>query len=310
MKRVSGTATVSAAALTLGAVNQSAINHVSSTFELGTFADANPNLGAGAFTVNISSWGDGTYDNTAGSVTETATGLFNVSGGHDYLTNGTYTVDWTVTATASGHYESASSSVEVGDALLGIPAELTWPTFNNSGGSTSPDAYTASEDWEDTYVNNTPSNSNFGTVSYSGSGNFLVTGEHTYEGVPVSPSVTIIDETDDFHTAKYADWTVYNAPIQASGEDITAVEGVPINVEVAKFTDPDPVVNGLDFSATVTADSGSATFSDTTVVREGTGVYAVYSKITDLVAETASVSVAIDQTIGIDDTVEEAMLRT
>ena len=96
-------------------------------------------------------------------------------------------------------------------------------------------------------MNNTPSNSNFGTVSYSGSGNFLVTGEHTYEGVPVSPSVTIIDETDDFHTAKYADWTVYNAPIQASGEDITAVEGVPINVEVAKFTDPDPVVNGLDF---------------------------------------------------------------
>ena len=45
------------------------------------------------------------------------------------------------------------------------------------------------------------------------------------------------------------------------------------------------------------------------MVQEGTGVYAVYSKITDLVAETASVSVAIDQTIGIDDTVEEADVK-
>ena len=42
MKQVSGTATVSAAALTQGAVNQTAANGVATTFQLGTFADANP----------------------------------------------------------------------------------------------------------------------------------------------------------------------------------------------------------------------------------------------------------------------------
>ena len=47
MKRVSGTATVSAAALTEGAVNQTAANGVATTFQLGTFADANSFLGTG-----------------------------------------------------------------------------------------------------------------------------------------------------------------------------------------------------------------------------------------------------------------------
>ena len=46
-KRVSGTATVNAAAMTQGAVNQTAANGVTTTFELGTFADANPYLGTG-----------------------------------------------------------------------------------------------------------------------------------------------------------------------------------------------------------------------------------------------------------------------
>ena len=301
MKRVSGTATVGAAALTEGAVNQTAANGVATTFQLGTFADANSFLGTGAFTVEITSWGDGTDADTTGSVTETATGLFDVWGEHTYnqspTTDASYTVDWTVTATASGKTESESSTVEVGDALDGIPAEFTWGTFTNPGGSTSPDDYTAVETWDDSYENLSPSDASMvdGTVTSSGSG-FLVKGEYTYEGTPYSlPSVTVYEGPDlATHVTNWnKDWQVLPAPIQASGVDATANAGVSVSVEVATFTDPDPVANGLDFSATVTAGSGSATFSDPTIVEEGNGKFEVVVNSSDSDAETVEICVAV-----------------
>ena len=311
MKRVSGTATVSAAALTLGAVNQTAANEVSTTFELGTFADANPLLGAGAFTVDITDWGDGS-GSSSGTVTETAIGLFDIWGEHAYTitptTTTSFSVDWKVTATASGHYETESSTVEVGDALDGIAADFTWGTFTNSGGSDSPDDYTAAQTWYDSYENSSPSDSSMddGTVTSSGSG-FLVTGEHTYEGTPYSlPSVTISENTDPatYITSWNMAWKVLPAPIQASGVDATATAGVSVSVQVATFTDPDPDVNGLDFSATVTAGSGSATFSDPTVVQEGNGNYAVFANVNDSIVQTVPISLAIAYSSGATAVVE------
>ena len=302
LTRVSGTATVSAAALTLGAVNQTAANGVATTFELGTFADANPNLGAGAFTVDVTDWGDSS-GSSSGTVTQSAPGLFDVWGEHTYTitptTTASYTVHWTVTATASGKTESETSTVEVGDALEGIPAEFNWGTFTNSGGSDSPDDYTASENWMDSTPNNAPSDPTMvdGTVTSSGSG-FLVTGEHTYEGLPYEdppyngPSVTVYDGPD-YVTEWIEEWQVLPAPIQASGVDATANAGVSVSVEVATFTDPDPEVNGLDFSASVTATSGSGTFSDPTIVQQGNGKFAVFVTAIDSNAQKVSVSVAI-----------------
>ena len=83
------------------------------------------------------------------------------------------------------------------------------------------------------------------------------------------------------------------APIQASGVDATANAGVSVSVEVATFTDPDPVANGLDFSATVTAGSGSATFSDPTIVEEGNGKFEVVVNSSDSDAETVEICVAV-----------------
>ena len=310
MKRVSGTATVSAAALTLGAVNQTAANGVATTFELGTFADANPNLGAGAFTVDVTDWGDSSGA-SSGTVTESAPGLFDVWGEHTYTitptTTASYTVHWKVTATASGNYESETSTVEVGDALEGIPAEFNWGTVTTAPGtSTAPDAYTAVQAWLDSDANNSPSDPSLddGTMTYlstngSGGNLFLVTGEHTYEAPHSTyslPSVTVLEnsyETGYVPPIIYQDWQVLPAPIQASGVDATSIVGVSVSVQISTFTDPDPDANGLEFSATVTGTSGSATLSDPTIIQEGNGKFVVFVTTRDSTAETVKVSVAI-----------------
>ena len=80
--------------------------------------------------------------------------------------------------------------------------------------------------------------------------------------------------------------------------------GVSTRIKAATFTDPDPVVNGLDFSATVTAESGSATFSDPTIEEEGNGEYDVVVTGNDSDAETVKVCVDIDPLSGEPATVE------
>ncbi len=127
------------------------------------------------------------------------------------------------------------------------------------------------------------------------------------EAIPLStrePSVTVTDETDEFSVVKYADWSMFNAPIQASGLNATASAGALVNLKIATFTDPDPDVDPFGFSASVTADTGSATITDPTVVPEGNGNYEVVADVNDSIAETVLISVDIEPPGGATATVE------
>ena len=64
---------------------------------------------------------------------------------------------------------------------------------------------------------------------------------------------------------------------------------VSTTIEVAKFTDPDPVINGLSFSATVTVNGSSQAG---TIVEKGNGDYGIEATLTGV---NALVSISLEQ---------------
>ncbi|HEY5067724.1 MAG TPA: DUF4347 domain-containing protein [Xanthobacteraceae bacterium] len=84
---ITGTASITDAALTGSGVTENGTQDVSLTAPVATFTDANPNGSVSDFTATVT-WGDGTAA-TSATITESG-GVFTVAGTHTYAIQGTY----------------------------------------------------------------------------------------------------------------------------------------------------------------------------------------------------------------------------
>jgi hypothetical protein len=168
----------------------------SSSQTLATFTDPAGPEALSDYSADVN-WGDGS--SSAGTLSfNTGTGVFTVSGSHNYAEKGTYTITTTI------HHDTASnatavSSATVADAALtgaavpisafrGQPFTATVATFTDGNPNAPLSDFTAMINWGD----GTPTTTV--TVSINPSGGFMVTGTHTYARKgPYTFTVTIFD---------------------------------------------------------------------------------------------------------------------
>jgi hypothetical protein len=219
---------------------------------LDTFTDP---AGSGTQTVQSIDWGDGTaLDTTSGSITWSGT-TATVKGNHTYAHYGTYLV--TITIAKSGRpLLVLTSAISVQDATLtatGTAVSATANTaLNNVQVATFTDANTLSTAgnfiavifWGD----NTTS---LGTVT-GGSGNFTVTGSHTYTTAgSLTVSVTITEDDGPNYALASSTATVSGA-LNMQAVAVTATEASSTgNVTVATFTDTYAHPLTTDYTATL-----------------------------------------------------------
>src|SRR5262249_51521410 len=110
--------TVTDAPLTASGVTVQATEGTVFSGVVASFADADPNSTASQFTAIIS-WGDG--QTSAGTVTATGPGSFQVSGSNIYADEGSYAVSVIITD-VDGSTASTSATADVADAALSASA--------------------------------------------------------------------------------------------------------------------------------------------------------------------------------------------
>jgi PKD domain/Matrixin len=259
--------------------DQSSNEGASQTFSLGSFIDPN----AGPWSVDVN-WNDGTPDTT---FSMSSPGTIPPKS-HTYGEEGTYTVTETVTNSGNGQSDSKTFKVTVNDpavvqvlpaagvgAMEGAPftgkslAQFTDPggaepnSFDPSG--TIADHYkVVSIDWGD----GTPSDTTSGSIVFSGSPGsttdpFTVSGDHTY-GEEGNYTIQVVIDHEGVDTTLTSTATVSDPPVQGSGVDVSAKEGITFALPVATFIDPGGAEpNPSDPSGTV-ADhySASVDFGD------------------------------------------------
>lgn len=177
-----------------------------------TFTDSDasdPADAAGNDTATID-WGDGTT--TTGTITSLGGGKYSVSGNHNYADEGTPTVTVSISDPDDpGGPATASATATVTDAALAAtgspgfasanPVSGTVATFTDANpGATTAD-FTAGGgsttiDWGD-------GSTSPGTVTMTGSGQFAVTGTHTYSALgPYTITTSIKDDGGSTATAQ------------------------------------------------------------------------------------------------------------
>ncbi len=227
-----------------------------------TFTDTNTSNVASDFTATID-WGDGTT--TAGTVTGTA-GNFTVTGSHIYAEDGAYTTAVTLSDDAPGvasAIATGSATVAEGGLFLSItPISTTeGTTFNGTvatftdPGSPDPAAnYTATIDWGDgTTVT--------GTVT-GDTGNYAVTGSHTYADEGTFNPVITVSETGVPNSAVNATSRATVAEgdsLSGTGLTFGPTEGTAFNGAVATFADTNANNVATDFRATIDWGDGTTT---------------------------------------------------
>jgi hypothetical protein len=272
---VTSTANVADAAIAASGTSITATEGGSFSGTIGTFTDANPFMGAGAFTATLH-WGDGTT--TTGTVINTGTGQFSITGTHTYGDAGSNTLSFTV-SDLGGSSNSSSTSVQVNNATLGSALATinategtsytsTVATFTDSNTSASANKFTALITWPDLTTSS-------GTVSGSG-GSYAVTipGGHTFAHAGSQAVSVLITGAGGSTTTASGNTTVANAAMAGTLATVTATEGTPFTGTLATFTDANTAAAAADFSSTITWDNNST--SSGTIVATGTpGTYAV-----------------------------------
>jgi len=148
-------------------------------------------------------------------------------------------------------------SVTEGAAFTGTVA-----VFSDADGT---GTYTAMINWGD-------SSSSTGTIVPAGSGNYLVSGSHTYgeEAASRPITVTINDTTDGASGIVTGSAAIADAPLTGSPSNVAFLPAVPFTARVATFTDADPGGTASDYTATI--DWGDATpMTAGTITANGTG---------------------------------------
>jgi hypothetical protein len=219
-------------------------------------------------------WGDGTAP-TAGTVTATGGGNFNITGSHADADEGTHSVRTTFLETAQAGFGTLSVSgtgtVTEADVLNNgaitlpagtvegqvLPATTQIATFSDPGYPTnSASDFNALINWGD------GSPATAGTVVALGGGNFGVQGGHTYkEEGPYNVAVMVNDDAPGTASITITGSVdILNAPLIGSAVAIHGTEGAPLtNVDVATFVDTDPLGDPNDLVATINWGDGFVT---------------------------------------------------
>jgi ELWxxDGT repeat protein len=250
------------------------------TFTLATFTDANTNAPATEFTASVS-WGDGS--SSAASVAATGTpGVFAVLGAHTYAEEGSFTLAVQVSdvgrSATSGILTIAVADHALANLSILAPTAtedkstnlVTVATFADFLGAPATD-FTALVHWGD---NTTSTVTGAGIVAMRG-GYFRVQAAHTYaEEGTYTLAVQVLDD-GGANLAASRTLTVADAGLSNLGVfKPSATEGIGTGTfTVATFADKNAAAPATDFTATVSWGDGSS--STATVVRTGTGTFAV-----------------------------------
>jgi hypothetical protein len=270
----------------------------------------------GPFSATID-WGD-TTPTSAGVITPSPGGGFDVSGTHTYAEDGSYTVTVTITDDEVGSV-APTTTATIGEQLLSLSAQNFSVPENSSApvlvatasdpGSPDPGSdYTATIDWGD----GSPTTS--GTVTATGGGNFNITGSHAYADEGSHTVTTTFFETSQagFGTLSVSGTgTVTESDVLNNGV-ITLPSGVfvegqaiPTTTQVATFSDPGyPTNSATDFNAVIDWGDGTTPTAGVVVALGGgnfgvqgghtykeEGPYTVAVLVTDNPPGTASLTI-------------------
>ena len=258
------------------------------------FTDANPDATAADYTAVVT-LGDGnsvTLDSSGvvsgppgagGQIVADPNGGFDVQLSYTYaeaLSNATFSVQVTdVGGATTGASTNSFSVADAGLSATGTAVSATegaaltnvpLATLTDAAGTYSnPSDLSATINWGDG-TSTTPAT----LVEIGTSGVYAVEGSHTYaEYGSYTISVSYADEGGSTTTSS-STATVADAPLTATATPVSAVEGQPlINVQVATFTDANPLASLSDFPlANVTIQWGDGGSSNATSITQPGGV--------------------------------------
>ena len=244
------------------------------------FTDANAGATAADFSALIT-WSDGTT--SVGLIQANGSG-FDVIGTKAFTDEGSYAVNVAI-SDKGGSTAQANNIITVKDAALtaqsinaitGIEgAQLSGVAvarFTDANLAAPLSDYTATISWGD-------GSTSSGTFAVDPNGGVDVIGSHTYgEAGTKGISVTINDKGGaNVNATNNA--SISEAPINATGQVVSAVEGSVFSGPVATFTDGNPGNNLADLTATITWDgstttAGSITYNNGTYTVSGAHTYA------------------------------------
>jgi uncharacterized repeat protein (TIGR01451 family) len=268
---VTTTATVSDVSVTgIGGFSFTAVEAVQSTTQtVATFTDPAGAEALSDYSAAIT-WGDGSAA-SAGQISFDATsGVFTVSGTHQYAEEGSYSISVTlhhdtaadVTVTSSGTVADQAVQAQGGFTVSAIEGNLSGSqqvaSFTDPAGAEPAANYSAQINWGD-------GSSSDGTVT--GGPAFQVVGSHTYaEEGSFTITVTISHETAA-NVVVVSRAVVADAALSATGVPGAVAEGSLVVQTVATLTDANPTAPVTDFTVTIVW--GDGTTSAGTVVRSG-----------------------------------------
>jgi hypothetical protein len=309
---VEGTATVTDAPLILTETTITPTANVPFSGKVGVLTDANPAAKAADFTVTIA-WGDG--QTSAGTVIPNSSGGFDITGRHTYATPGSFPFHLSV-QDVGGSNASIDPVVNVAPqpgSPLSVTVKTIAPTANvpfsgkvgvlaDANPAAKAADFTVSIAWGD-------GQTSVGTVSANGSGDFDITGSHTYATPGSFPLHISIQDASNDSTASFGvanvapsgGGTVIATSTTVTASSTSVLEGQSVSI-TAMVTPSHGVLDGgsvtfLDGGtplATVPVDTATNTAVLTAVLGSGPhSISAVYSGDSNF---TASASAAISVT--------------
>jgi len=282
---VGGTATVSDPPVAASASSSFSPVEGTSTsgLAIATFTDPGGAEAASQYSATID-WGGG--NSSAGTiVANTQTGVFTVSGDHNYAEDGPISFSVTI------RHGAAPNATVAGTATVqGVPVAVSGGTFSAGEGATATATtlatftdpagaealgnYSATIDWGD------GTTASAGSISFdSASGVFTVSGAHLYaEQGAWTATATVVHDGFDATATSLANVT--DPPVAASGGlSFVATEGSMAAAQpVATFTDPAGAEALSDYTATIawgdgSSSAGTVSFDSTAAVFTVSGAH-------------------------------------
>ena len=219
---------------------------------MATFTDADPSAPLSDYSVTVR-WGDGT---TSARTVDTGDSGLSISGSHTYLGEGSYLLAVTV-SDVGGSQANATATATVADQLNGTATPLSAvegtpfsgqvATFTDADTAAQPGNFSAIINWGDQA--STGDGQRRGRRLHGHGFAHLRRGGHCERPLPSDRELDRLHHGGVFTAATTA--TVADAPLTATGDDISAVPGVAFTGTVATFTDTNPTAPPSDYTVTI-----------------------------------------------------------
>ncbi len=302
-----GRANIAAAPLTSQPLAISAVEGGPFTAALATFTDGYAGRPAGHYAATIA-WGDGST--TGAAVVGTATGGFEVDGGHTYANVGTYPTNVRI-SDPEGSQTTTASTATVTDAPLsssGVGGSATEQTdftrtvarFTDADPGRPVGHYSATVDWGD------GSGATSAPLTADPSGGYDVNAGHAYATPGTYTTTVAIGDADGSRSTATSQTAVADAPLSSAGIALNAVAGQAFPANLAVFTDADAGRPASHYSASVDWGDGSPALAGTITADSSATGYGVASNHTYAKAGAYQVTVTITDSAGGSRTVASA----